>query len=137
METFEAEYISLEGNKIFLRDKKARKDISTLNGKVADIEKEINGVGEMIDVINGEVIWLGLVQKLNYLLDTKKLIKQAIINKNVKVSDTDTFRSYADKIDSININQGIITESSVQPPNVSYSIINQFLITESEGTKHA
>lgn len=80
---------------------------------------------------------MGLVQKLNYLLDTKKLIKQAIINKNVEVSDTDTFRSYADKIDSINSNQGIITESSVQSPNVSYSIINQFLITESEVTKNA
>lgn len=80
---------------------------------------------------------MGLVQKLNYLLDTKKLIKQAIINKNVEVSDTDTFRSYADKIDSINSNQGIITESSVQSPNVSYSIINQFLITESEGMKNA
>lgn len=137
METFEAEYISLEGNKIFLRDKTARENISTLNGKVTDIEKEINGVSEMVDVINGEVIWLGLVQKLNYLLDTKKLIKQAIINKDVEVSDTDTFRSYADKIDSINSNQGIITESSVQSPNVSYSIINQFLITESEVTKNA
>lgn len=137
METFEAEYISLEGNKIFLRDRVARENISTLNGKVSDIEKEINGVSEIVDVINGEVVWLGLVQKLNYLLDTKKFIKQAIINKNVKVSDTDTFRSYADKIDSININQGIITESSVQPPNVSYSIINQFLITESEDVKNA
>lgn len=78
---------------------------------------------------------MGLVQKLNYLLDTKKAIKQAIINKDVKVTDTDTFRSYADKINGIN--QGISTESSVQPPNVSYSIINQFLITESEGMKNA
>lgn len=137
MNSFEAEYISLEGNKIFLRDKTARENISTLNGKVSDIEKEINGVSEIVDIINGEVVWLGLVQKLNYLLDTKKLIKQAIINKNVEVSDTDTFRSYADKIDSINSNQGIITESSVQSPNVSYSIINQFLITESEVTKNA
>lgn len=56
METFEAEYISLEGNKIFLRDKTARENISGLNGKVADIEKEINGVSEMVDIINGEVI---------------------------------------------------------------------------------
>ena len=80
---------------------------------------------------------MGLVQKLNYLVDTKKLIKQAIINKNVEVSDADTFRSYADKINDININQGISTESSVQTPNVSYSIINQFLITESEGMKNA
>lgn len=137
METFEAEYISLEGNKIFLKDKTARKNISTLNGKVTDIEKEINGVSEMIDVINGEVIWLGLIQKLNYLLDTKEAIKEAIVNKKVEISDTDTFRSYADKINDININQVITTESSVQPPNVSYSIINQFLITESEVMKHA
>lgn len=137
METFEAEYISLEGNKIFLRDKKARENISVLNDKVTNIEKEINGVSEIVDVINGEVIWLGLVQKLNYLLGTKEAIKEAIINKKVEISDTDTFRSYADKINDININQGISTESSVQSPNVSYSIINQFLITESEGMKNA
>lgn len=80
---------------------------------------------------------MGLVQKLNYLLGTKEAIKEAIINKNVEISDTDTFRSYVDKINGININQGISTESSVQPPNVSYSIINQFLITESEGMKNA
>ena len=76
-------------------------------------------------------------EKLNYLLQTKEAIKEAMINKNVEVSDTDTFRSYADKINGINLNQGITTESSVQTPNVSYSIINQFLITESEGVKHA
>lgn len=80
---------------------------------------------------------MGLVQKLNYLLDTKEAIKEAIITKDVKVTDTDTFRSYADKINAISINQGISTESSVQTPNVSYSIINQFLITESEGMKNA
>lgn len=78
MATFEAEYISLKGNKIFLRDTKARNDILLLNDKVADIEKEIK-----------------------------------------------------------DINNGIVTESSVQNPNVSYSAINQFLITESEVTKNA
>lgn len=80
---------------------------------------------------------MGLVQKLNYLLGTKEAIKEAIINKKVEVDDSDTFRSYADKINGININQGMSTESSVQTPNVSYSIINQFLITESEGMKNA
>ncbi len=80
---------------------------------------------------------MGLVQKLNYLLGTKEAIKEAIINKKVEVSDSDTFRSYADKINGINTNQGISTESSVQTPNVSYSIINQFLITESEVMKNA
>ena len=78
---------------------------------------------------------MGLVQKLNYLLGTKEAIKEAIINKNIEISGTDTFRSYADKINGIN--QSVSTESSVQTPNVSYSIINQFLITESEGMKNA
>ena len=36
--------------------------------------------------------------KLNYLISTKNAIKQAIIDKGVDVSDTDTFRSYANKI---------------------------------------
>ena len=44
---------------------------------------------------------MGLVQKLNYLLGTKEAIKEAIINKKVEVSDSDTFRSYADKIGAI------------------------------------
>ena len=39
--------------------------------------------------------------KLNKLLETKQAIKTAIINKGVKVSESDTFRSYADKINNI------------------------------------
>ena len=39
--------------------------------------------------------------KLDYLSETKQRIKKAIINKGVEVSDTDTFRSYADKINNI------------------------------------
>lgn len=78
MNSFEAEYISLQGDKIFLRDRKARKEISFLNDKIAELEKEIKG-----------------------------------------------------------INRGFVTESSVQSPNVSYSAINQFLITESEVMKDA
>lgn len=39
--------------------------------------------------------------KLNYLNDTKKAIKSAIVNRGVSVSDDDTFRSYANKIGSI------------------------------------
>lgn len=40
-------------------------------------------------------------QKVDYLKETKQLIKQSIKNKGVSVSDSDTFRSYAAKIDSI------------------------------------
>ena len=42
-----------------------------------------------------------IADKLNYLNDTKKAIKTAISNRGVVVSDDDTFRSYADKIDNI------------------------------------
>ena len=39
--------------------------------------------------------------KLDYLDETKQLIKQAIIDKGQEVSDKDTFRSYVDKISDI------------------------------------
>lgn len=39
--------------------------------------------------------------RLNYLENTKLAIKQALTDKGVTVSDSDTFRSYADKIDEI------------------------------------
>ena len=39
--------------------------------------------------------------KLNYLNETKEIIKQAIVDKGVDVTDTDTFRSFADKISAI------------------------------------
>lgn len=42
-----------------------------------------------------------IADKLQYLLETKNAIKNALIAKGVQVSDTDTFRSYADKIASI------------------------------------
>lgn len=42
-----------------------------------------------------------IADKLTYLSGTKNAIKQAIIAKGVSVSESDTFRSYADKISSI------------------------------------
>lgn len=47
-----------------------------------------------------------VADKLNYLNDTKQAIKQAIIDKGVSVADADTFRSYADKILSIQSGSG-------------------------------
>ena len=41
--------------------------------------------------------------KLNRLLETKAAIKTAIIGKGQSVSDTDTFASYADKIEAISV----------------------------------
>lgn len=42
-----------------------------------------------------------IAEKLAYLLETKRLIKQAIQSKGITVTDNDTFRDYADKIDQI------------------------------------
>lgn len=42
-----------------------------------------------------------ITDKANYLKETKRQIKTAIQDKGVEVSDTDTFRSYAAKINSI------------------------------------
>ena len=46
-----------------------------------------------------------VVNKLNYLKETKAIIKNAITEKGVTVSDTDTFRSYANKIGEIQVGQ--------------------------------
>lgn len=57
--------------------------------------------------------------KLDYLSETKQRIKKAIINKGVEVSNTDTFRSYADKINNISggssadIIEAIVDESAL------------------------
>ena len=47
-----------------------------------------------------------IADKMNYLLETKKGIREAIAAKGVSISDGDTFRSYADKIASIETGSG-------------------------------
>lgn len=56
---------------------------------------------------------MSIIDKINYLYGTKLDIKEAIINKGVQVSDDDTFRSYADKIESIQSGGGINSLSTV------------------------
>lgn len=53
-------------------------------------------------------------EKLSYLLDTKEAIKDALIEKGATVEDTDTFRSYADKILSLQIGSGGSDELFIQ-----------------------
>ena len=47
-----------------------------------------------------------VADKLNKVLNTKKAIKQALIDKGVEVKDTDTFASYPDKITEIQTGGG-------------------------------
>ena len=56
---------------------------------------------------------MSITNKLTYLEQTKEGIKQAIINKGVSVSDSDTFRSYIDKIDSITTGGGSGSDCNV------------------------
>ncbi len=53
--------------------------------------------------------------KLTYLNGTKTAIKQAIIDKGVEVSDTDTFRSYAAKIGEIPTGGGSAPVDETKP----------------------
>ena len=55
-----------------------------------------------------------LQDNLDYLNETKDLIKQALIDKEQPVSDTDTFRSYADKIRAIE--SGMDTSDATATP---------------------
>lgn len=56
---------------------------------------------------------MSLADKLNYLRQTKTAIKNAIINKGVEVTDSDTFRSYADKIGQITSGGSLIDKTYI------------------------
>lgn len=61
-----------------------------------------------------------LADKLQYLKDTKDAIMNAIIEKGVEITSSDTFRSYADKIAQIAGNKAtnVITENAGVRPTV-------------------
>ena len=59
-----------------------------------------------------------IAEKLTYLNDTKTAIKNAVVAKGVSVSDTDTFRSYADKIGQISGGGGAATKFGVSIDNL-------------------
>lgn len=80
-----------------------------------------------------------IASKLNYLNETKSLIKQAIIDKGVAVSDTDTFRSYVDKIASIeNIIPSVVATDDVCRKNLCYwmDAIDNRGIIDIDGTRN-
>lgn len=54
---------------------------------------------------------MSVKDKLDYLNDTKQAIKTAIQSKGQAVSDADTFRSYADKINAIETSPSLIAKT--------------------------
>lgn len=63
-----------------------------------------------------------LAEKLEYLKGSKAAIKQAIINKGVSVADTDTFRSYADKIGTIKTGGNLQAKTQTITTNTTTTI---------------
>lgn len=65
-----------------------------------------------------------LTEKINYLKQTKQYIKEAIISKGQSVSSSDTFRSYASKIENITtesaLESKIIRQNGYYYPNGGY-----------------
>lgn len=55
-----------------------------------------------------------IVNKLEYLNETKETIKTALKNKNIEVNDDDTFRSYEKKKKKIDEFFPILTPSDSQ-----------------------
>ena len=54
-----------------------------------------------INEINGEIVGVSTLDKLNYLEATKGLIKDGLNDLGAGISDNDTFRSYSGAIDSL------------------------------------
>lgn len=64
--------------------------------------------------------------KLTYLEGTKSAIKDAIVAKGVAVLDSDTFRSYADKIGQIESGGGGKIDLSIIPISLGFSYMHRF-----------
>lgn len=65
---------------------------------------------------------MSVKDKLDYLNDTKQAIKTAIQGKGQAVSDNDTFRSYADKINAIETSPSLIDKTITE--NGTYNAID-------------
>lgn len=55
-----------------------------------------------------------MVPKIEYLNNTKELIKEALIEKGVEVADTDTFRSYAEKIENMEVGEKVVLPTNAK-----------------------
>lgn len=80
---------------------------------------------------------MSITSKLQYLKNTKELIKQSLIDKGVQVSDTDSFRSYADKISSITSDDGASDDATntVLNPTTIFNGISYYVDTQCN-TRH-
>ena len=79
-------------------------------------------------------------EQLQILEETKEQIKQAIIDKGQSVSENDSFRSYVDKIDNIEVLEGQTksvspsTSQQVVTPDSSYNAITEITVEAVDNT---
>lgn len=76
---------------------------TTIDAWFKPIYSVIQSLKDLTDTINGEQDLLNFKQALEYLEQTKDIIRQAIIESGVNVPVDATFRSYADYIKMIPI----------------------------------
>jgi len=97
-----------------------------------DQEIEVYDVEEAIDDINGSIVNGNLEQKVDYLADTKDMIRQAIINKGQPVEENASFRSYADSIGEltgeINNQDVLITENGTYEAESGYTGLGEVTV---------
>ena len=88
--------------------------------------------------MNDETI--NIDEQLNILEETKSQIKQAIINKGQSVSESDSFRSYATKIENISTikaqTKTIVPTTSQQivTPDQSYNALSSVTVNAVDNT---
>lgn len=63
-----------------------------------------------------------IAEKLEYLNETKTQIKTALTNKGITIADTDTFRSYADKIANLKTTPTLQAKSQTITTNTTTTI---------------
>ncbi len=72
---------------------------------------------------------MATIDKLNYLNETKGLIKEKLNNLGADITDDDTFRSYVEKINELYAEypteEYITAIQSIQPQNIQPQIIEQ------------
>lgn len=91
-------------------------------------------LNEYFDENYNSVVPATLKEKLEHINETKSLIKNAIISKGQAVADTDTFRSYADKISAI-VGGGLseedydtcldLSKEILLPPEPEYTVLEK------------
>ena len=77
--------------------------------------------------------------KLDYMSNTKMLIKQAMTNKGLDVTDDTTFRTYADLINNIEVQQdqsdANVLPNDIVADKIAYNDNNKVIGTLTEYTK--